>query len=291
MAAAVQRTGLRSDTIRSWERRHRLVHPARSPSGLRAYSEADITRLVLARDATRLGHPIGRVAGLTDDELRRLIAEAGATREEDTTPERAAVARTLAAIERYDFTDAMQALQLSSLTLSREGFALRVAAPLLRSVGASWDEGRIDVAQEHGISRMLGQITGALALQQFVDPSRPTYVFATPPGEEHEFGIALAALIAAGYGNRAILLGTCVPVRSLAQATRRLGADVIVIGTVMDVTSDHLAYVRELRGSTGRRPDIILGGRGAQAAAQLLRAERIEAIESLERFADRMRAA
>jgi len=68
-------TGVAIDTLRAWERRHRAVTPMRDDRG-RMYTDADIARLRLLRGAVEQGHSIGRLAGLTDAELRRLAATA-----------------------------------------------------------------------------------------------------------------------------------------------------------------------------------------------------------------------
>jgi DNA-binding transcriptional MerR regulator len=73
-----QLTGLDEHTIRAWERRHQAVSPARSAGGTRLYDDADVARLRLLRALTECGDPIGRVAGLSDDELQaRLEKVAG----------------------------------------------------------------------------------------------------------------------------------------------------------------------------------------------------------------------
>ena len=58
-------TGISIDTLRAWERRHDAVTPVRDERG-RMYTDADVARLRLLRQAVEQGHSIGRLAGLTD---------------------------------------------------------------------------------------------------------------------------------------------------------------------------------------------------------------------------------
>jgi len=67
-------TGLDPHTIRAWERRHRAVEPQRSDRGTRRYSDGDVLRLQLLKALVDAGESIGRVAPLSDDELRDRIA-------------------------------------------------------------------------------------------------------------------------------------------------------------------------------------------------------------------------
>src|SRR5688500_19017776 len=75
MRAVTRQTGLTPDVIRAWEKRYRAVSPQRTPSGQRAYSQADVERLQLLRDLTLAGHGIGRVANLSIESLRELLEQ------------------------------------------------------------------------------------------------------------------------------------------------------------------------------------------------------------------------
>ena len=54
-------SGVSMDTIRAWERRYGAVTPQRSARG-RMYSEKEVQRLALLRDAVARGHAIGQIA-------------------------------------------------------------------------------------------------------------------------------------------------------------------------------------------------------------------------------------
>ena len=64
-------TGVPPETLRSWEARHGLVKPRRTPGGFRLYDDADVECIGLVRALTQLGHPVGTLAGLDLAELRR----------------------------------------------------------------------------------------------------------------------------------------------------------------------------------------------------------------------------
>jgi MerR family transcriptional regulator, light-induced transcriptional regulator len=59
--AVAKLTGVPLDTIRAWERRYGAVTPQRGARG-RLYSEKEVQRLKLLRDAVARGHSIGQVA-------------------------------------------------------------------------------------------------------------------------------------------------------------------------------------------------------------------------------------
>ena len=70
------RTGLSPHVIRVWERRYGVIKPHRSTGNRRLYSQAEIERLRLLKLVTDAGYPIGQIAHVPDDELRRMTGNA-----------------------------------------------------------------------------------------------------------------------------------------------------------------------------------------------------------------------
>ncbi len=73
MRVVVRRTGLNASLLRAWERRYGAVEPGRSGGGQRLYSEDDIRKLALLREAVDAGHNISSVAELSLEGLRDLV--------------------------------------------------------------------------------------------------------------------------------------------------------------------------------------------------------------------------
>jgi methanogenic corrinoid protein MtbC1/DNA-binding transcriptional MerR regulator len=73
MRVVVRRTGLNASLLRAWERRYGAVDPGRSDGGQRLYSEDDIRKLTLLREAVDAGHNISQVAELSLQGLRDLV--------------------------------------------------------------------------------------------------------------------------------------------------------------------------------------------------------------------------
>jgi len=78
-------TGLSPEVLRAWERRYRVVTPARTPGGTRRYSAADLERLRLLKAAVDAGHRIGDVARLDVAELSRRSTRVPLSRDRPTT--------------------------------------------------------------------------------------------------------------------------------------------------------------------------------------------------------------
>lgn len=67
-------TGVDAHTIRAWERRYAAIVPSRDASGRRRYDDHAIERLQLLKGLVDCSEPIGAIAHLSDDELRKRLA-------------------------------------------------------------------------------------------------------------------------------------------------------------------------------------------------------------------------
>lgn len=231
-------TGISIDTLRAWERRYQVVTPQRDKRG-RLYSEADVERLRRLNAAVEQGHAIGRAAALGDEELQALIAAPvalandaramNAARDEEIIPSLRSV---MTAIEGLNYSDAERELARLAAILNTRELVHRVAQPLMRQVGDAWHEGKLSVAQEHMTSALLRNLLGALIpLRQRSSPTS-RLLFATPGGEQHEFGILLSAMLAVGGGLGIIYLGASLPAEEIIDAARRTAPQAVVLGFI-----------------------------------------------------------
>jgi DNA-binding transcriptional MerR regulator len=271
--AVARLTGIGIDTLRAWERRHGAVIPVRDDRG-RMYTEADIARLRLLRSAVEQGHSIGRVAGLSDQELRSLAAAArevaapvsGSMRRPtlDTAALRVALAGFDAAAIDRDV--ARLATVLHPLELVRD-----VLMPMLAQVGDDWHKGRAGVAHEHLMSSTIRSIFGSF-LRLHASPDVPArLLFATPAGDRHEIGTLGAAMLAAASGLGVAYLGPDLPARDIVSSVTPAGAQVLVLGLTTGLAAK--AKERELRIIVRDLPkdvELWTGGPGALRHAALI---------------------
>lgn len=246
IGVVARRTGLKPDLIRAWERRYEAVIPSRSGTRRRFYTDEDIGRLILLRNATREGRAIGQVAHLSDAELRALIAEdqaalveAGVERAarrrtgtRGAEAEEAMVDRCLAAVERLDGHSLEHELERGSLTLSRVRVVHGVLLPLLDEIGERWSRGTLRPAEEHLASAVARTFLGNLLSSDRSSEVAPTLIAATPVGQRHELGALIAAADADEEGWSTIYLGPDLPAEEIAAATQKTGAAVVALSLI-----------------------------------------------------------
>ena len=99
-----------------------------------------------------------------------------------------------------------------------------VLAPALAKVGRRWEDGEIDVAEEHLATAVASRIIGRLG-PRFSRRGRPrgTVITAMPPGDRHGLGLAMLADILRGAGYVVLDLGPDTPIPSLVFAVERAG--------------------------------------------------------------------
>ena len=267
-------TGLPLDTLRAWERRYRAVQPRRGERG-RVYGEGEVRRLVALRDLVAQGYAIGQVAHLSDRQLRAMVERQlevgqapglpGRTRKERPRVEQIQI--VLDAVLRYDYAAADRELGRLATVLSARDVIHRVVLPLMRTVGERWHTGKLSMAQEHLASSLVRNLLGGL--MRLYSPEQPParLMFTTPAGEEHEFGILAAAMLAVGGGLGVIYLGANLPSNEILNAARSAGPDVIVLGITSTEAMPRLQLeIRQVAQKLPTRTELWLGGREATRA-------------------------
>jgi len=276
-------TGLSVDTLRAWERRYGVVDPERDERG-RLYSDGDVERLKLLRQAVEQGHAIGRVAALPTDDVRALLARGGEPAPSPAAATPIDLSALQSAVERFDGAAFRRELSRLAAVLPPRTLAREVALPFLHLVGEAWHEGKLGIAQEHLASAELRSLIGALARLQPMADGAPRLVLATPEGEPHELGTLCAALVAAGAGVGALYLGPSLPAAEVVSAARRLSARAVVLGFTGGSTAAHaLACIAEVARTLPPAIELWVGGAGAPQAAGA-GGERVVALPDLDAF-------
>ncbi len=275
IAVVAARTGLSPDVLRVWERRYAAVTPTRAPDGQRFYSDEDVERLRAMRAVSEAGRAIGQVAPLSTEDLQQLMREDAAARAEApdiTTDSRVedAVSKALVHARALDAPKVEAVLRRAAALLGTAVFLEQVTVSLLHRIGEEWHAGRLTIPQEHLASSVVHALV--MGVMRDVAPAgdAPRVVVATPAGERHAIGAALAGAAAAAQGWRVIFLGADLPAADIAACATDVDAHLVALSVVyVENRADVLAELRALRSMLPARIGMIAGGAGAKA----LRAE------------------
>ncbi len=254
--AVVRETGVPADTFRAWERRYHVPIPHRTTTGQRLYSERDIALIRWLRERTD--------DGLTISQAIRLL-EPGA--EADVAPDAPAAWPLLEqqlfdALLRLDASAAEAVLGEAFALYSVDDVCLKLIAPVLREIGVGWHAGTVSVGQEHFASQMLRRKLQQLLAVYDVVSGHATIVAACAPGEYHDIGLLILALLLVRRGYRVVYLGADMPLDGLLPVVEQVGADLVCLSTMTAATSAAIEVIAGALRRLPAQPIVVVGGDG-----------------------------
>jgi MerR family transcriptional regulator, light-induced transcriptional regulator len=136
----------------------------------------------------------------------------------------------MSAIESYDEAAAQAALDDGLAAFGLETFARDLILPTLSAVGRGWEQGSVEISQEHFASNLIrGRLLSLARL--WGRGSGPLALLACAPGEQHDISLLIFGLILRSYGWRILFLGADTPLSTLQQTARTIAPAVIVLAT------------------------------------------------------------
>jgi len=228
IAALSRRTGVAPDTLRKWEQRYGVLRPVRTAGGQRRYSEVDVQRVEWLRDRIRDGWRIGEAA--------RVIDEATSVALDDPSDLRDTL---VAAIEENDPRTVSATLDQAFAVLPLEQALADVVTPALQWAGEAWHRGELSVAQEHAITAKVRAHLGRL-ISEGQGGVRGSAVLACAPGEHHDIGLLMLAVVLRADGWRVEFLGADTPVDAAVAFAEGIGACMLCLSASRNESVDLL---------------------------------------------------
>jgi MerR family transcriptional regulator, light-induced transcriptional regulator len=245
-----RRSGVSPELLRAWERRYGLLRPARSPGGLRLYTDADLERVRAMQQHLAAGVAAAEAAALaTQPREATSVSPAPAEMQRDLD----------AALTGFDEAGAQATLDSLLAATTLDWVLSEIVIPYLHDLGERWERGEVSVAQEHFASNVLrGRLLGLS--RGWSRGIGPRVLLACAPGEQHDLGLIAFGLALRGRGWRIGYLGADTPVESVANAAEAYGPLFVVISAVS--AEPFRANLVELR-KLADDERLCLGGAGA----------------------------
>jgi DNA-binding transcriptional MerR regulator/methylmalonyl-CoA mutase cobalamin-binding subunit len=299
----VRRTGLSADVIRAWERRYEAVSPQRSPTSRRLYSEEDVERLLLLREATQTGRRIGDVAHLSLPDLKKLLAadiktaprvdEQAIVVNDIPRSARGYVQSCLRAVHDLDGQALDSALAEASLVLTTPVLLEEVVTPLLQQVGNEWRAGQLRPCHEHLATAELRSFLGNLVTHTNMTGTGPAVLITTPRGQRHELGALMVAVTFAFGGWNPLYLGPDIPSDEIAFAAVAKQIKVVAISISYPADDPRLPEaLRRLRRQLPQDIVLLVGGAAVIGYRQVLEeigAQHVPDLPTLRNRVDQLR--
>ena len=229
--AAVERdTGLSKDVLRVWERRYGFPAPDRDDHGERSYPAEQVERLRLVKRLMDAGHRPGKLLSTPPEELNALAPrrpEPPAVISGATNP--ADLGDLLALIKQHDGAAYQQAMQQRLARQGLDRFVQDTVAPLARRVGEAWEDGSVEVFEEHLFTEMTKRVLRQAIASLPGGMRGPRIVLTSVPEEPHVLGLLMAEALFALEGAECIPLGTQMPLLEITRAAAAHRAEIVAL--------------------------------------------------------------
>jgi methanogenic corrinoid protein MtbC1 len=262
-----QRTGVQPVTLRAWERRYKILEPSRADNGYRLYSERDVALLVWLKNQVDNGISISSaIADFRSDSRKGISPEAVINTPAPTPSKRSSLSasefsrRFYKALVTRDEITASDVFEQALASFDLFPLFEMVIIPTLRDIGDAWYNGKIFVAVEHFASGFIRSKLMSI-YQSLLVQRRISYIMVGgAPGELHEIGSLMTAVLLREAGYRVEYLGPDLPLDDLVHYIKEEKPKMVILSaTIQDATED-LVKFDELISSVHPKPIFGYGG-------------------------------
>jgi methanogenic corrinoid protein MtbC1 len=227
------------------------------------------------------GATIGGLAAEGHDSLIARMRIATPVTAEDQKPHDRLLDDLIGSLDPLDKAGFERKLNGAVAVIPFEEAVQRILLPLQRRIGELWHEGRLNVAVEHYVTKIIQQKLFSVMNQLPVNEFGPRVLIACPEGESHEIGAQAVAYIAATRGCHVYYLGPNLPHADLVEFCERIKPDLVLLSlTEARPENSTLQQLEELK-QLATRWSVAVGGQGARAIGDLLRDTKIELLDDL----------
>lgn len=281
-------TGLSRDVIRVWERRYGLVNPVRSANRYREYTDEDVALLRFLKEELDQGQTIGSLAVEGRDSLLQRMRLSTTSTHQELAPHENLIDELISCLDPLEKIRFEQKLNGAIAVVPFDEALQRILLPLQRQIGELWHQGRVSVAVEHYVTKVVQQKLFSVMNQLQVNEYGPRLLIACPEGELHEIGAQAVAYLAASRGCHVYYLGPNLPASALAAICERVQPDLVLL-SLTEVRSDEEGrrLFQELEALSAQWP-VAMGGQGARALEPLMRETKIELLDDLAKLQSRL---
>jgi len=265
--------GVSPATLRKWETRYGFPVPERSSNGTRLYPAEVVARLREAKRQLELGfRPSVIFAGgaLTQGVTQQNTEQPTTADTPQHTESEAFSDELICLLQSHDLHACKRRLDKALFSLGVCRFVEEIAAPLMRAVGKAWARGELEVFAEHGITVLMHSVLDEATRRTCCDTAFPTIVLATPSGERHTLGLAMATASLTDAGAHCVNLGASLPAAEMIAAAQAYRADILGLSLSCSAPPRLASkFLADLRDKLPASIELWVSGDGAKALSSL----------------------
>ena len=217
-------SGIKSHTIRIWEKRYNIVSPERSDTNIRAYNDDQLKKILNISFLINNGLKISKIASLSLDELSSKVISLTS----NSASFEAQINDFVICSLQFD-----EPLFNKTYNTLRKDYSLsfvyeNVFIPTLRRIGALWSSGELFPAQEHFLSNLIKQkfFHAIEVAESSLKRNKKAYLF-LPPWEDHDFALLYSNMILKQNGFDVVNVGKTMTFESILQCIEKVKPDIL----------------------------------------------------------------
>ena len=265
-------TGIKSHTIRIWEKRYRILSPDRTDTKIRTYSDSELTHLLTVSMLNRNGIKISKIAKLSQEDMNKLLWDIKVNKEPEYSMDKLLL--SLVSLDEELFKETLANL------LESEGLEKTFTdhlIPFLDRIGIMWLIGSVNPAQEHFMSNLIRQkIISEIDKQEIPVSTEKSVLMYLPEHEWHEMSLLFYHFLLRSKGIPTFYLGQSLPYDSLVECIEKLKPNYILSSWLTAVDGKLVVgYFKKLK-SDYPNLDVFAGGPQIKANSTALKKYIIE---------------
>ena len=213
-------SGIKSHTLRIWEKRYQLFKPSRTETNIRYYSLEEFQKLLNVSFLNNYGYKISRIAKLSDSELNSLVKQVYS----DKTNSVFAINILKIAMMNFDAVLFNETHNELSKSKSFSAIFIDVYIPFFNEIGMLWQTNSIKPIHEHFISNLIYQKLVenicSIQVENKITDSEKTFVLFLPENEAHEISLMFINYLLINKGYKTIYFGSSIPFIDLLEINK-----------------------------------------------------------------------
>ena len=211
-------TGIKSHTIRIWEKRYSILSPDRTDTKIRTYTDDELTHLLTVSMLNRNGIKISKIAKLEQEDMNKLLWDIKVNKEPEYSMDKLILA--LVSLDEELFKGTMNGL-IDKYGLEKT--FVNHLIPFLDRIGIMWLIGTINPSQEHFMSNLIRQkIISEIDKQPIPKEDSKSILMYLPEHEWHEISLLFYQFLLRAKGIHTSYLGQSLPYPSLLESIEKL---------------------------------------------------------------------
>lgn len=262
-----QRTGVQPVTLRAWERRYKILNPQRAENGYRLYSERDMALLSWLKTQVDSGLSIStavadfRTNMSNGDSPEAIIStSAPIPSKRSSLPPSNFTSRIYKALVSHDESLASDVFEEALASFDLLPLFESVLIPTLVEIGEGWFHGKVTIATEHFATNFLR--ARLMAIFQSMPPTRllTKVMVGGAPGDLHEIGGLMVAILLRDSGYRVEYLGPDLPLDDLVYYAKNEKPKMIILTATIKESIIGLANFDKMLQTIRPKPVFGFGG-------------------------------